>query len=1258
MNIQDRKSRDAEKFDYVKIEKKNNNQSNILKNKIDTNDKVNKCKRNDNERGYTFESLNGSPKNDRSTLKKKSHHLKISNNASTSRNSTHVNEDNYKSANSCTAIDESDNVSNCKERHTNCALTSASEGDKGNSNSNSCYRNDKRGRYLQNGEKFEDKNSSNSEQKNARESHRSASLDNICERASSHKLKGNHENWSGNNMNYLDKVLQSKLKKKPSSTFLSSNVINSDESKNCYDNNSSQNFQDICKMTYDKMEKEKIANNYTRGINTESKKKITKLRTDANNKEDSSSKNNNYLLNGGSDSNDNESSGSSTENNRDNCAVRENRNIGKLALRKLRKKGEIIRYSYLSKIKYEKGKKKEEKRGEDDGKHAHVKSRRAKEAHDISNQQTTTHVRSDSTCSNMKIILFKRTDDRKDKYSKNDKARNNNLGHNQNSNYKKFSLYNSSRNNVPLKKEYRGNNENNGDSDERYNNYINRGSIKKIEYTKNSYRYKNNDPSLDCDNYKSNKYYMRGKNYKGDHAYKSGEGYHYRERYKSENNCNDKNKDLYKGNVKKYKNNSGKICWNAPNSSSKNGHNNSKYNTVLKVHDYSQNVDNYNTKNRRNNYHSGSSSSRSRNYHTDNDEEGEHYEESDYNYSYGTHNFYVNRYRETRFYRNNKQYQVQDDQSERDEFFNFKNKHLKNKMDLSNIKRRDKRFNNGEKYEKKNNSNNKEKQNAFKNNANINFYKGKSINNEEVVHYEENKARNSTIEGSYQSVDYHIEKRLQNESCNVTSFARNNHVVRNTFGEGPASDSFDDSANQCSVGTTNNIDDIMHSSVYHKRTHSSSAYRGIYYNNSESVKNDVNENTDSDIANCNAYNSHSYHFNNDIIKFSSRKTNSSAGFHIEINNSDIEYGTNGGKGGNNSEDRSKRKKTKGIQNDIKKDGQMIKCDYLNDQFYHIEMKDHCEEEKNNTVVKNEEDRGSNFFSTINSFKHLKNSNDDFSIKTDEKSSAENPSCSNFKEFQIWIGNRYNALLGDYIDQEKRKKNNNEVFEDEIKMYEYDDTVHINETLEKGTNERVTFISRDNSNFTNPNGSNERNGINKNKNFDILNKNDHVDNVVNENYNTTKSSSLLSSKSSFHALYYEENKYPNKNNDQPSNNQKRLSTLSIHKNGSNNKDSFLSHMSNTKFDKSRKADEVNTNSNFVMRKNNITYKNIKKGGKLNNHNFSKKRHYEKKTDKQIGSNNLTSKRINNRNNNYKNKTSNNVFYKEKYPDSEQGGGEVV
>ncbi|SBT37629.1 hypothetical protein POVWA2_034240 [Plasmodium ovale wallikeri] len=1057
MNIQDRKSRDAEKIDYAKIEKKSNNQSNILKNKVDTNDKVNKCKRDDNERGYTFESLNGNPKNDRSTLKKKSHHLKISNNASTSRNSTHVNEDNYKSANSCTANADSDNVSNCKERHTTCALTSASEGDNDNSNSNSnrksksksksnsCCRNDKRGRYLQNGEKFEDKNSSNSEQKNARESHRSASLDNICERASSHKLKGNHENWSGKNRNYLDKVLQNKLKKKASNTFLSSNVINSDESKNCYDNNSNQLFQDICKMTYDKMEKGKSANNYTRGINTDSKKKITKLGTDANNKEDSSSKSNNYLVNGGSDRNDNESSGSSTENDRDNCAVRKSTNSGKLELRNLRKKeGEIIRHSYLSKIKYEKGKKQEEKRDEEDGKHAHVKSRRAKMAHDINNQQTTTHVRSDSTCSNMKIILFKKTEDRKDKYGKNDKARNNNLGHNQNSNYKKFSLYNNSRNNVPVKKEYRGNNENNGDSDERYNNYINRGSIKKIEYTKNSHRYKNNDPSFDCDNYKSNKYYKRGRNYKGGHACKSSESYHYKERYKSENNGNDKNKDLYKGNVKRYKNNSGKICWNVLNSSSKNGNNNSKYNAVLKVHDYSQNVDNYNTKNRRNNYHSGSSS-RSRDYHTDSDEEGEHYEESDDNYSYNTHNFYEKRYRETRFYRNNKQYQVQDNQSERDEFFNFKKKHLKNKMDLSNIERRDKGFNNGEKCEKNNHSNNKEKLHALKNNANINYYKGKSINNEKSFRYEENKTSNSTIEGSYQSVDYCIEKRLQNESCKVTSFATNNHVegnaledsaniVRNTFGEDPAFDSFDDSVNQCSGNATNHIDDIMHSSIYHKRTHSNSAYRGIYYN-SERVKNDVNETTDSDIANCNAYDNQSYHLTNGSINFSSKKTNSSDGIHIDISNSDIEYMTNGGKGGNNSEDCSKSQKTKGIQNDIKKHGQMIKCDHLNDQFYHIEKKDHCEEEKNNTVVKNEEDRGINFFSTINSFKHLKNSNDDLSMKTDEKSSAENPSCSNFKEFQIWIGNRYNTLLRDYIDQEKRKKNNNEVFEDEIKMYE-------------------------------------------------------------------------------------------------------------------------------------------------------------------------------------------------------------------------------
>ncbi|SBT36936.1 conserved Plasmodium protein, unknown function [Plasmodium ovale wallikeri] len=39
---------------------------------------------------------------------------------------------------------------------------------------------------------------------------------------------------------------------------------------------------------------------------------------------------------------------------------------------------------------------------------------------------------------------------------------------------------------------------------------------------------------------------------------------------------------------------------------------------------------------------------------------------------------------------------------------------------------------------------------------------------------------------------------------------------------------------------------------------------------------------------------------------------------------------------------------------------------------------------------------------------------------------------------------------------------------------------------------------------------------------------------------------------------------------------------------------------------------------------------------------------------MGVNNLTSKRINNRNNNYKNKTFNNVFYKGKYPDSGQRG----
>ncbi|GAW81630.1 hypothetical protein PGO_110790 [Plasmodium gonderi] len=894
-----------------------------------------------------------------------------------------------------------------------------------------------------------------------------------------------------------------------------------------------------------------------------------------------------------------------------------------------------------------------------------------------------------------KTYSFKRNEHQKDKDKNNEATSNSNQMNHKNGNYKKNSPFNNNSKDISFNKEFRRNNTNVGTFIRKNDNYRGFGNNKKDEYWK-SLGEKNEDYAASgenvkcCENNRNGENCKNCKNYRLKQNYRIGVNYGYEGNSPNRSNNNRiKNKDIYRNNEKTFKNGCMHTNRNIIYSNYKDVDSHAETSKFEKTNDNFQNGNSYKISSYKNYY-------RNRN----NDECAINSSRHDEKKNNNNHSMHWNSQNEQ--YENYERYE----QNGKKEDFNFRRNNFNNKNELTSANQKEPRFRTIEKYTKKYNDDN-----YFVRNENMNPSNGNSNSNKKKINsYTNHIITNSNYDkkGIVNSSKIIMDENLyDDENGSNASLAEEGTCENRTHLE--SNQVINISSTILPSGSNHNSNENMHNNM-----HRNSIENSNIRNNS--VQHSSNEHVNKTYAK----NKHA-HNNNDIQKYINPSNSNSEEVKIEnkathnikadtndrdkcnINNSSEKVIIKeGGFKKCKNEDNSLLQQKGSVAYIKKNEDRVRNCkkfsmnpeygkhntEHLITEGYDcIDAKD--DEQSDDIKLQWEKAKNKNSSSKSNYLNCPENKKKYLSVRTDQMSNADETSNPfNFKELEFWMSRRYNMLLESYIDQENRKENNNEIFEEEIKIYKLN-PFDINNTVEKDSNENIIEMTETLGNMDtsekdtaknkkktniqmNTKGTNNmvvknnhRKGFSKQ-----LNKDQPVDDVECDNYNTTKSNFISGSKNSSHVLHsitthHEENKFYRRNNNYRPNNQKKSLQLFHKKDLHNSKDFFLSFSSGRMWDSSERGDmnerengkgsnaeyeHENTNENEnenenakFLKKYSANEKNNQNEEKVDDYNFNRKVYNEKRlVEKRFGSSNAINNKV----------RSNNEFYKKKYPRGDQ------
>ncbi|ANQ09123.1 Uncharacterized protein PCOAH_00032660 [Plasmodium coatneyi] len=872
---------------------------------------------------------------------------------------------------------------------------------------------------------------------------------------------------------------------------------------------------------------------------------------------------------------------------------------------------------------------------------------------------------------------FKRNEYQKDKEKSSEDTRSNNVTIQKNGNYKKFPALNNAKNGTSFKKEVRRNNPNIGSSNRKSENYKTFGHSKRDECWKSCI-----DKNEDYSN-TSGDYVRSGENYKNEKSYT-----HRGNSPNSSNNSHGRN-EPHRVNEGGFRNGNPYTYRNAVNGGYKNVGGTGQMGNSVKMNDNFHNANNYKMNNYRNLFRNGNNE----------DTTGS---ANKYGEKGGNHNH-------SAYWMNQNEQHERYEQNGKNENFNFRRNNFKNKKVSTGVKQ-DARFDVAEKYAKKYDSNyferndstnvgnhnggaSKKKVNSLiKQTGSTNYSKhlpiigdtkGKETNgyeeNDSIEVFTEGDASRNSIELVYKEVIHTVNHTSSSGTYNNSGEKTHNHIPRGG------------KKNSTAMGSPSHHGNIDQANkTYTKLTHTN--------NGKENQKESISDGGNSD------------HIGNENKWSFIRREDISDSGRSKINNSgekDVMKGIRGkeykedypklegeGSGAHVKKIERRAKQFTAHQGDFTKSHVPTYGNEYHHEAPNVDMKDHT------NSLQSEKDKNPKNGKKQNHSNGPENKRKIWTPKIDQRSRNTDAVTlsSNFKELECWMNGRYNKLLEKYMDQENGKKNNSEIFEGEIKVYELCED-YTNSDVEKDSHENLSQMtetlesryiteedaaeSKDNTDVqTNSEIENEKKLMIEGRGeFPTRkNKGEHVDNTVGDSYNPGKSNYFSGSKNHMHVLnsnaaHQGEKKYYQRNNNYRSNQQKRPSQL-LHKNGpQNNKAPFFSSSSGKKWDnwgrtggeevvensiEDEKLEgkleentdpnaEYNTDNNTdanatpSVRKYSARNKNNQGEEKASDSNFNRKIYYEKgPAGKWFGSSNITTKKP----------TSNNEFYKNKYHAGDQ------
>ncbi|KJP87920.1 hypothetical protein AK88_02354 [Plasmodium fragile] len=898
---------------------------------------------------------------------------------------------------------------------------------------------------------------------------------------------------------------------------------------------------------------------------------------------------------------------------------------------------------------------------------------------DHPNDHINSSVKRTPSGSSKKTYPFKRSEHQKDKENRNEETSSNNVMSQKNGNYKKFPTFNNSNNGASFKKELRKKNPNIGSCNRKSENHKNFGHSKREQCWKIC-----RDKNEDC-NTTSGDYFKSGENYKREESYSPGDN-----SPNSSNNSNGRSHEPHRTNERGFKNSNPRTCRNAINGGYKNVCGKAQMDNSAKVDDNFHNAGHYKMSNYKNHYRNGKNE--------DTTGSSNRYGEKSGSQDQGV--YWTNQNEQHERYEQYEPYE----QNGKNESLNFRRKNFKNKKESTGVKQQDTRFHATEKYPKKYDANYFERNDS----ANVGNDSG-SANKKKV---------NSSL------------KKIQS-----TNYSKHSPINGDTKGKESNGYDENDSTDVCTEGDASvNSTELVDKQIIHTVNHTSSS--STYHNSGEKThnhipragkKNSIVMSSPSHQGNINQDNKDYHkHTHTNYGKRNPKRSITAGGNsdHMKSENKcnfipNADMSDSGRSKLNNSGEkdvmkgiRTKEYKTRdygtlegeGHGAHVKKierrakhftahPGDCTKSHVATNgnEYHHAAGNGNVKDQTNSQ--QGEKDKNPKNGGKQNHSNGPENKRTMLSQKIDQRSSNadEVTPTFNFNEFECWMSGRYNKLLDTYIDQQNRKKNNSEIFEDEIKVYELC-SAYTNSGVEKESHENLsqmteTLGSRD---TTEEDGAGSNENANVQTNSDIANerelviegkgrfstrrnKGEHVDHTAGDNYKSGKSNYFPGAKNHMHLLdssaaHEGENMYYQRNNNyRPKHEKKPLQFL--HKNGpQNNKAPFLSS-SSKKWDNLGRAGgeevvenaiedaklegklEENTDTNAENNANNNTganvtpsvkkysahNKNNKGEEKAGDGNFNRKNYYAKRqSGKGFGSSNITTKKLSSSNGFHKNK----------------------
>ncbi|CAA9988915.1 conserved Plasmodium protein, unknown function [Plasmodium knowlesi strain H] len=760
---------------------------------------------------------------------------------------------------------------------------------------------------------------------------------------------------------------------------------------------------------------------------------------------------------------------------------------------------------------------------------------------------------------------IKRSEHQKDKENSNEESTSNNMMNQKNGNSKKFPALNNAKNGTFFKKEVRRNNANVGSSNRKSENYKTAGHSKREECWKRC-RDKNEDYNITSgDNFRN------GENYKNENSYTHGGN-----SPNSSKNSHGRNNEIHRVNERGFKNGNSYSYRNAVNGVYKNVGGTAPMGNSAKMNDNSHNTDNYKMSNYKNYHRNGNNEEP-----TDNTNR---YGEKRSSHDHSAH--WMNQNEE---YERCERYE----QNGKNESANFRRNNFKNKKESTGVKQKDSRFQMGKNYAKKydanyferndstnvgnhNGSASKKKVNSFiKQTENTNYSKHLPISGDtkgkEANGDDENDSNEVLTEGDTSRNSNELMDKQGIHMTNPTSSSRTyNNSGEKTHNNKPRVGK----KNSIALGSPShhaNID--QDNKAYAKFTHTNDG-KG---NQKESIS--AGGNSD----HIRRGNKWSFISKEDMSDSGRSKINNSGEKDVmkEIRRKEFkkeDYPTREGEGSGAHVKKIERREKPFTSHS--RDSARSSISTNRNEYHHAASNEG--EKDHRSSLQGEKDKNPKNSGKQKHSNGPENKRKILTPKTDQRNSnaGEVNLSSNFKEFECWMSGRYNKLLEEYINQENRKKNNSEIFEDEIKVYKlcsnytnsgvekdsHENLSHMAETLRsRDTKEEDTSRSKGKRDVqTNSEIENEgelliegRSGFSSRRN-----KGEHVDHIAGDNYNSGKSNYFSGSKNNMDVLnrsaaHEGEKKYYQRNNNYRPNHQKRSLHL-LHKNGpQNNKESFLS-----------------------------------------------------------------------------------------------------